>query len=108
MKHLRRDYDHIQPIRHHVDPAVFDGDLRYKEIPDDEPVFVLRAKDPLAAGAVMAWVTYQKQHGAAPELIQAVTQWALHMRRYNLEHYPTHVHPHADVPEGMLRPQEEW
>ena len=46
MKHARPDYDRIQ------DPAGI--------IPDDEPVFVLRAQDRTAASVVRLWAEAQK------------------------------------------------
>ena len=42
MKHARSDYDRIQ------DPAEL--------IPEDEPVFLLRAQDRTAAGTLMHWI----------------------------------------------------
>jgi len=47
MKHARKDYGPIQ------DPRGL--------IPDDEPVFLLRAKDRTAAGVVRCWASLQPE-----------------------------------------------
>ncbi len=45
MKHARKDYDRIQDPEH--------------QIPEDEPVFLLRAQDRTAAETVRHWVILQ-------------------------------------------------
>ncbi|MGV3515603.1 hypothetical protein [Luteitalea sp.] len=55
MKHARKDYDRIQ------DPAGL--------IPDDEPVFLLRAQDVLAPDIVLAWANEAERIGADPDLV---------------------------------------
>lgn len=57
MKHARDDYNRIQ------DPAGI--------IPEDEPVFLLRAKDIAAPAAIYQWVKTAELSGAAPEILQA-------------------------------------
>ena len=49
MKHARDDYARIQ------DPE--------NKIPDDEPVFLLRAQDVIAADVVRIWATLNRAHG---------------------------------------------
>lgn len=77
MLHARADYNRIQ------DPAML--------IPDDEPVFLLRAQDETAAETVRFWATLQKG-GSAAELAFAQAErmqdWYFHKR--------------ADVPEDPL------
>ena len=55
MKHARPDYDRIQ------DPE--------GKIPDDEPVFLLRGQDPVAASAVVLWAELAEVAGASPEIV---------------------------------------
>lgn len=54
MKHARKDYNRI------VDPAGL--------IPEDEPVFLLRAQDVAAPGAIRTWATLNDQLGGDPRL----------------------------------------
>jgi len=71
MKHARTDYDErIQ------DSAGI--------IPVDEPVFLLRGQDPIAAYAVGAWADEAEKAGAAPETIARVRRWASEMAEYAL------------------------
>lgn len=56
MKHSRPDYDRIQ------DPAGL--------IPEDEPVFLLRAQDKAAPETVRSWVRLAQVKGADPEMTQ--------------------------------------
>ncbi len=55
MKHARDDYNRIQ------DPA--------GKIPADEPVFLLRGQDPLAAAIVRRWADYAEHIGASAEIV---------------------------------------
>ena len=55
MKHSRPDYDRIQ------DPAGL--------IPDDEPVFFLRAQDMVAPATVRVWADLAAGRGADPEMV---------------------------------------
>ena len=72
MKHARDDYnDRIQ------DSA--------KKIPEDEPVFLLRAQDSAAADTVRQWAIFNDQHGGDPELSRlallqatAMDAWPVH------------------------------
>lgn len=113
MRHLRSDFDAIQPWptkRPHIargpdGPYVVEsvaGEVMAEPlIPDDEPVFLLRAKDPAAPMAVEIWATLVAKQGGDPELVDRVRRWAAEMNMYRLEHYPEKTV--ADVPEGMLR-----
>lgn len=78
MRHARPDYNRIQ------DPE--------NKIPEDEPVFLLRAQDQTAAAVVRDWVRRNKQiAGHDPEAIALAEQQAIRM-----DQWPTKKT--ADVP----------
>lgn len=58
MRHAREDYNRIQ------DPAGL--------IPEDEPVFLVRAQDVCAIPTLLAWIHQAKRIGASPEIIGKV------------------------------------
>lgn len=62
MIHARADYNRIQ------DPAGL--------IPDDEPVFLLRGQDALAAKHVRDWAEHAELRGASPEIVKAARDQA--------------------------------
>lgn len=112
MKHLRKDYDAIQPFPvkrpHHVkinDTLVMDLDKDWLEsqaqplIPDDEPVFLLRGQDPASWRAVLAYAQEALNLGADPNLVDRISEYAEEMRAYAMDKN----HGAPDVPEGMLR-----
>lgn len=73
MLHLRKDYQsRIQDAAN--------------KIPDDEPVFLLRATDLAAPAAVESWAHLAAAHGADPELTARVRAWADDMRAWAAEH----------------------
>lgn len=97
MRHLRRDYEAIQPFPNKRPHWVkIDGKLVLADsnnldalgkhmdplIPEDEPVFLLRGADPVAAVTVREWADYAEDAGADPELVWRVRQWADHMESY--------------------------
>jgi hypothetical protein len=86
MKHSRKDYERFQ------DPA--------GKIPDDEPVFLLRAKDMYAAPAVAMYaMSILQDPFATPEAVavaKRAKQWAEEMRAYG----ETHGVKRPDMPEG--------
>lgn len=112
MRHLRSDYDAIQPwpvSRPHIGkingltsevPLALASQVE-PLIPDDEPVFLLRAMDPAAAPTVLIWAEIAEANGAAPELCKRVRDWADEMMRYKLDREDA-VHA-PDVPAGRLR-----
>lgn len=113
MRHLRADYNAIQPFpvkRPHIvkiDGETVDAsELRYKGrhmeplIPDDEPVLLLRGQDPAAAKAVRSYIRYAAEAGADPEFLAALDRWAEEMA----DHAERVQHGPPDVPAGMLRP----
>ena len=65
MIHARADYDRIQ------DPA--------GKIGEDEPVFLLRAKDSLAPGILMKWATELINRGGDKEMAKMVADHAVKM-----------------------------
>lgn len=112
MLHLRTDYNAIQPWPtkrpHHgivMEEAVHTDDLDLPEvpvkyldlgddslemlgdaidpiIPDDEPVFLLRAKDKNAAAVVRVWASYLELDGGPSRLVDVVRGWADRMEAY--------------------------
>ena len=72
MKHARKDYDRIQ------DPAGLIG--------EDEPVFLLRAKDVLAPLTVMAWVKEAMRNNIDPVTIVMATDQAARMLQWQKHH----------------------
>ncbi|MBD3352790.1 MAG: hypothetical protein GF364_14980 [Candidatus Lokiarchaeota archaeon] len=65
MIHARKDYDRIQ------DPA--------NKIAEDEPVFLLRAKDQTAPGILMKWATELINRGGDKKMAKMVTDHAVKM-----------------------------
>jgi hypothetical protein len=72
MKHAREDYNRIQ------DPAGL--------IPDDEPVFLLRAKDKTAPNIVREWARQHRQNGGAWDVCENAIGQAARMEAWQLEH----------------------
>jgi len=68
MIHARSDYDGIQDSS--------------GKIPEDEPVFVLRACDALAPAAMMHWATLLEANGGSQAQAQAVRAHAMRMADY--------------------------
>ena len=84
MKHARSDYDRIQ------DPAGL--------IADDEPVFLIRAKDIVSAGAVRDWANRAESVGASPEIVAAAREHAARMDAWRPKQVP-------DMPVTRLDPE---
>jgi len=72
MKHARKDYDRFQ------DPE--------GKIPEDEPVFLLRAQDAVAPGVVEAWALAAHSVGADENIVQHAYEHAQLMRKWQAEH----------------------
>lgn len=68
MRHSRVDYNRIQ------DPAGL--------IPDEEPVFLLRAQDTSAADVVELWATINEERGGDPEASRDARRHAALMREW--------------------------
>lgn len=71
MKHAREDYDRIQ------DPLNLIG--------ENEPVFLLRAKDKTAPSIVRAWAKEQIKQGSTDECIPVAFEWANKMEEWQKE-----------------------
>lgn len=85
MKHARADYDRIQ------DPAGL--------IPQDEPVFLLRASDMTAPAAVREWANLQYRMKGNRDMANAAMRQAEAMESWQAEHGMKV----ADAPEGAIR-----
>lgn len=72
MKHARSDYNRIQ------DPE--------GKIPEDEPVFLLRAQDVTAPAVVKWWCNLARQHGASENIIEAARSQVDEMIKWQKEH----------------------
>lgn len=72
MKHARPDYGRIQ------DPAGL--------IPDDEPVFLLRAQDTCAPATLMVWVALARSRGVAAHMIEAAERQVEAMAKWQMLH----------------------
>lgn len=68
MLHARNDYDHIQDAS--------------GKIGDNEPVFLLRAKDKCAPEAVEAWAAIAEAEGADAFIVATARQHAKTMRQW--------------------------
>lgn len=81
----------------------YDSGEAQKKIPEKEPVFLLRAGDQLAAGAVKAYAKAVETHVGA-EAAKSIFAWVKKM-----EEWPDSKMP--DVPEGVTfgddKPKEE-
>ena len=74
MQHARADYAHIQ------DPT--------GRIPEDEPVFVIRAKDRVSGDAVRAWADLAERAGASADILQAAREHAARMDAWPVKQTP--------------------
>jgi len=68
MKHARNDYNRIQ------DPAGL--------IPDDEPVFLLRAQDKSAPATLRFWAVENRSAGGDEALSALAELWASNMEQW--------------------------
>lgn len=55
-------------------------------IPADEPVFILRARDPAGAAAIISWVFEARRRGASEKIIASAMDQGQAMQRYAVEH----------------------
>lgn len=118
MRHARTDYEAIQPWptkRPHtvkvdgittfnieVESMSEMGGPRLEPIiPDDEPVFLIRAKDAVGPSVVKDWANRAELDGADEELVTKVRAWADVMEKYAKVNYGGGKTP--DTPEGLLR-----
>lgn len=68
MRHARADYNDITAV-----------DAR---IPADEPVFLLRGQDRLAAETVRHYARLTREHGGDPEIADRADRWAEEMEQW--------------------------
>lgn len=87
MKHARKDYNEITT------------NGRTRKVPKDEPVFLLRAQDAVAANTVRFWAAAAATAGADPAIVEAARKHAALM-----EAWPTKKIP--DMPEGAAEEAE--
>ena len=96
MLHARTDYDRIQ------DPALEDPSLLAEgssPIGEDEPVFLIRAKDKCGPKTLLAWAEELDRIGGDREISSHVRYWAAKMiiwQRDNESKIP-------DAPHSVLR-----
>lgn len=113
MRHARSDYEAIQPWptkRPHTvkqdgqvvfDATVYRGDPPYDPIiPDDEPVFILRAKDVTAPEVVRYWCDVQDREGGDETVTWRIRRFAEEMEAYGQEHGAKM----PDTPHELLAP----
>ena len=72
MKHAREDYNRIQ------DPD--------EKIAEDEPVFLLRAKDPCSTAVIAAWADLAEQIGADAKLVENARDTVAAMLKWQRTH----------------------
>lgn len=118
MRHCRTDYEAIQPwptkrphfvkrktdgVLVEIDPAGrgLGEDLYDPIIPEDEPVFLIRAMDKVGPAIVNRWASLAEQNGADPALVARVREFAIEMKAYADAHGGGEI---PDTPEGMLKP----
>jgi len=71
MLHARKDYERIQ------DPD--------NKIPEDEPVFLLRAQDQVAAEVVRIWAILHRSRGGGEAIASMAMNWALLMDEWSVK-----------------------
>ena len=90
MKHAREDYSRIQDS--------------WGKIPDNEPVFIIRAQDVSSGDAVCAWADLNDRNGGDPELSRLARAFAVEMDEWpekkpaDLPPPPTPRGPEGPVP----------
>lgn len=92
MRHLRSDYDAVQPWpvqRPHIET----------NFEEDEPVFILRPRDSVAADTVRHWAELAQEAGAEEHLVDAAMEWADEMETWAATHGGAKV---PDTPKERL------
>jgi hypothetical protein len=74
------------------------GFITMPDIPDDEPVFLLRAKDATAPSAVRAWADELRRCGGEKATVDQALDHADEMERYADTHYRGGKVPDAPAP----------
>lgn len=78
MKHARADYDRFQDPAL-ANPEAFPG---INPIGENEPVFLLRARDAIAPAIVEAWAERYQEEGGNPNTVERVRDFAGDMRAW--------------------------
>jgi hypothetical protein len=86
VKHLRSDYDTIQDMGQTRCGRLHMGIETATSIDDDEPIFLLRAKDAVAPIVVAYWAKLVEDYGGDRELAASVKKWADEMVEWQNEH----------------------
>jgi hypothetical protein len=73
MLHARKDYQQIQ------DPS--------GKIPEDEPVFLLRAQDQLAILTLREWCRWARYHNVDPHMVKAAEAQITRMQEWRKHHH---------------------
>jgi len=55
------------------------------KVPNDEPIFVLRAQDTVSPIAIRAWADAAEAVGSPPEKVRQARQWADEFERWQKE-----------------------
>lgn len=76
MRHAREDYSNIQEIT---------AGGNKPRIPDDEPVFLIRAQDMVGPDAVRAWADLAEAAGAHQDIVALAYEQALDMENWQGE-----------------------
>lgn len=92
MRHARRSYQTIQ-----------DSSGR---IPEDEPVFVLRAKDRVAPVVMRIYADLARAAGADPKFIETVELWSRQMETYAFSVYGGGKVPDAPIHDFITTPND--
>ena len=95
MRHLRTDWQGIQDGNQYlatVTPTVCSSIL------PDEPVFMVRAKDPVAPLVVLFYAACAGAEGSDPAFCARIRDWAGEMEKYRDDHWGDGIHP-PDAPE---------
>lgn len=90
MKHARKDYNRIQ------DPGYTDDKGVFHKIPDDEPVFLIRAQDLCSSFVLLSYAKKAEDLGAKDNIIDSVLRQADRM----IEWQSTHKCKCPDMPSG--------
>ena len=78
MLHARKDYQCVQPVA-----GLVEGTM--PTIGENEPVFLLRAKDQIAPDTLDFWASQLEKAGGDPDTVAHVRRWAGLMRKWQHE-----------------------
>jgi len=93
MIHARDDYNRIQ------DPK--------GKIPDDEPVFLIRAQDKVSGDAVRAWIDLAEKAGAGTDILYLAQEHAKKMDAWRKRKVPDLEKPLNTSFQDNLQPSKD-